>query len=328
MAWGNSSYYSWGFRALLDYADAVQWEANVKPIRGDVNNTKPLGNRRKKHINIKKDPTTQDIVVNFGCTEIVRYKPNGDVIINNGGWVSASTHEFLWALLRLPMRTFDGKAWVKCFYQPKDQDMGTLIPIERPVATAGEYILPNNTPVKFRLDPISNQWVSSELAMPFTHKVNREKANLVRKSYANFKRYLSGIVKLRTEVREKSYWGGQTETERVVVISGEELSQHRLRENSNNSVLRFNNASDELGKKVRNLMLSDNADDNYKAFLYIVRGQYAYGYVPNTGIAVYSDAVFEFYNRMLLFIHKHEVLDKEPMGTDHAKRDPYGAWFM
>ena len=93
MSWGNS-YRNWGFPPLMSYEAAAKWESNTTPVRGDANNTKPLGNRRKKWININKDPNTQDIFINFASTEIVRYKPNGDIIVNNGGWVSSTTPDF------------------------------------------------------------------------------------------------------------------------------------------------------------------------------------------------------------------------------------------
>ena len=45
MAWGNRS--GWDLPTLRNYKEASDWEAAVKPIRGDKNGTKPLGDRRK-----------------------------------------------------------------------------------------------------------------------------------------------------------------------------------------------------------------------------------------------------------------------------------------
>ena len=199
-----------------------------------------------------------------------------------------------------------------------------------PKAVAGEFVLPNNRPVTFRLDPINQQWTTSDVILPYTHRVNREKSNLVRKSYAKFKRYMSGIVKLRTEVREKTYWAGQTETEHVVVITKEELQQYTTATRTRNTVhpfIRLIPACDDMAQNLRGMMLSDDPQLNYSAFLQIARSAYGYGYVPNSGFAVYVDAIFDTYNKLLLFIHKHEVLERVQTSTDSAKRDAYGAWF-
>lgn len=328
MSWGRSR--SWGFPPLMSYAEVAKWETLVKPIRGDKNGTKPLGDRRKKWNNINRDPDTQDIFINYASTEIARYKPDGDIIVNNGGWVSATTHDFIYNLLRLHIRTMDRKARVSCFYHHEANDSNPeLMNISHePKAVAGEFVMPNNRPVTFRMDPINQQWTTSDVLLPYTHKVNREKSNLVRKSYAKFKRYMSGIVKLRTEVREKTYWNGQNETERLVVITKEELAQYtNATRGRNQPFLRLIPACDDMAQNLRGMMLSDDPQLNYSAFLQIARSAYGYGYVPHGGFAVYVDAIFDAYNKILLFIHKHEVLERVQTEADSAKRDAYGAWF-
>lgn len=326
MTWGRNR--SWGFPPIMDYASAARHEANVKPIRGDKNGTKPLGDRRKKWNNINRDPNSHDIFINYGSTEIVRYKPNGDVIVNNGGWPTATTHDFLYALLRLHVRTFDSKAWVSCYYQPGDIHDNQLGIIEKPVAVSGEWVMPNNTPLTFRMDTLSRQWVTSDIELPYTHRVNRQKANLVRKSYAKFRHYLIGITKLRTETREQTRWNGEVETERVVVVSKEELSSRGFPVSASSTHLVLRKHGEDTAKRVDQLMRSDDADANYEAFLQLVRGTYGYGYIPHAGIAVHPHALIEFYDKLLLFIHKDSVLVRTPAARAKAKRDPYGAWFM
>jgi hypothetical protein len=196
-----------------------------------------------------------------------------------------------------------------------------------PLAVSGEYIFPNNTPVTFWHDEISRSWVTSDITLPYTHKVNREKSNLVRKSYANFRRYLSGIIKLRTETRETPYWGGGTKTEHLILVTKEELSSHGFASNHSATHIRFNKASTGLAREARDYMLSTDPNDNYKAFLHIIRSVYGYGFIPHQGIGVYTKDIMPFLNKLLLFIHKNEVLERVSNETAKAKRDPYGAWF-
>jgi hypothetical protein len=316
MAYGNS-YRTWGFDALLNYDQAARWESLIKPIRGDANGTKPLGVRNKKHMNIRKDEDTQDIVLRLnGHADAVRYKRNGDIVINIGGYANIGMHEFLGQLLGMSVRTYDYNAWVMCYYRPNRMEP----------AVAGEYIMPLNTDMVFRMDALSRVWVTSDVAPAFTHKVNREKSNLVRKSYTTFTRYLRNMVKLRTEILEKAHWTGDTVVERVVTISNEEITNLGITAKYSERLV-FRPHSNGLAQNVRGMMISDDPEQHYKAFIHIAHGASGYSYMPQRGIAVYDYAITDFYNKFLLFAHKTDVLERVVSDNNSAKRDPYGAWF-
>lgn len=322
MAW-NNTYRTWGFPTMTTYDQAAYHEAQVKPIRGDANGTKPLGDRKKKYINIRRDETTSaenpDIVCRIGNTDVVRYKPNGDVVVNIGGYSSATTNDFLGQLLHMDVRTFDNKSWVKCFFQSN--------PMETPIG--GEHVLPKNEDVRFRMDALSRVWVTSDATPAYTHKVNREKSNLVRKSYASFTRYLRNMVKLRTETHEKKHWAGETTVERTVTISGEELKNLGIQTAGTGYAnrLRFRPHCDSMAQNIRGMMISDDPEQHYLAFAHIVRGASGYSYMPQKGLMVYADAIGDFYNKFLLFAHKNDVLEKVISDSTTAKRDLYGTWF-
>jgi len=315
MAYGQ--YRTWGFNALLDYDQAARWESEIKPIRGDANGTKPLGVRNKKHMNIRRDEDTQDIVLRLnGRSDAVRYRPNGDIVINIGGYANIGMHEFLGQLLLMDVRTYDYNAWVKCFYKGSPMD----------TAVSGEYIMPLNTDMVFRMDAITRQWVTSAVAPAFTRKVNRTKANLVRKSYASFTRYLRNMVKLRTEITEKQHWTGDKVVERVVTISTEELTGLGIKDNYQQRI-QFRSYSDDIAQNVRGMMISDDPEQHYRAFAHIAHGASGYSYMPQRGINVYANAITDFYDKFLLFAHKHDVLERVVSDNNKAKRDQYGAWF-
>jgi len=322
MAWGNSltSYRTWGFPTITDYDHAARREAETKPIRGDANGTKPLGDRKKKYVNIRTDapdPNTKnpDIVCRMGNTDIVRYKPNGDVVVNIGGWASATINDFLWHLLGLPARTYDNKTWVKCFYK--------ALPNE--TAVSGEYVLPNNRDVTFRKDEVARVWLSCDVAPAMTHKVIREKSNLVRKSYPAFTQYLRNMVKLRTETKETKHWTGEINVERVITVTVDEMKALNIDARIPN--LEFRKRGEPAAMNLRVMMLSDDPAQHYLAFILIIRGAYAWSYVPAAGLSVFDHVVTDFYNKLLLFIHKNEVLEEVPTDTNTAKRDTYRRWF-
>lgn len=322
MSW-NNTYRNWGFPTMTTYDQAAYHEARVIPIRGDKNGTKPLGDRKKKYINVRKDETYStekpDIVCRIGNTDVVRYKPNGDVVVNIGGYSSATTNDFLGQLLHMDVRTFDNKSWVRCVYQRN--------PME--TATSGEHVLPNNKDVTFRMDMPTRKWVTSDAAPAYTHRVNREKSNLVRKSYASFTRYLNNVVKLRTEISERRHWTGETVVERTVTISAEEMANLGIQTHMGYANrLQFRPHNDSLAQNIRGMMISDDPEQHYLAFAHIVRGASGYSYTPAKGISVYTNVITEFYKKFLLFAHKHDVLEKVISDSDSAKRDPYGAWFI
>lgn len=163
---------------LATYADAVRWESEVKPIRGRAVECKPLGARNKSHANIRKDG--KDIVVRLYNTDIVRYKPDNTIIINQGGYSSQTTRKYLNAVL--PM-------WFG-----SHQDMTTVWR-----GADGNLLLHSNGDNEFK--PISNS--VSEAKFYFVnpkpcviHTKNRAKSKRVRAQYAPFINYVRRIRKL------------------------------------------------------------------------------------------------------------------------------------
>lgn len=96
-----------GVPVLRNYAEAVLWEKLVTPIRGRSPECKPLGDRKKTHASIRRE--NEDIIVRIYQTDIVRYKPDGTVIIRQGGHESMATRAYLNAVLPLWFTTFQGQ---------------------------------------------------------------------------------------------------------------------------------------------------------------------------------------------------------------------------
>jgi hypothetical protein len=313
MAYGN--YRNWQLPRLTSYKDASLFEAGVKPIRGDANGTKPLGTRKQKWFNIRREEQTQDIVLRAHNTDVIRFKSNGDVVINNGGWVSSTTHDFLTEVLGLYVRTFDSKAWATCYFQPDG-----FINAE---PTHGQFVLPNNTDVT--ITRYLNSWLTKHMQGPSTHRVNREKANILRKSYVPFKRYMEGLIKLRAEAREYTTWRGNVMQQRVITFTTEELKdvpvlgQH------------FHPRDDDTAQALGAMMRSGDAAECYKAFVAIARssydGQRHYRPWGSKDFLVDPQSMRDYFKKLVLFIHKHDVLEKTPGDVSKAKRDPFGKWF-
>lgn len=178
-------------KSMYTYADAVRWELLVKPIRGRAEECKPLGARNKSHANIRKEG--DDIVVRLYRTDIVRYQPDGTIIVNQGGHESQTTRKYLNAILPMWFGSFQGKTHT---YRGTDD--------------VGYHILHSSTDNIFKIKPNSDPHAPLyHFVNPVpcvVHTKNRAKSKAVRERYAPFIRYVKNVKKLmggRIEIKER-----------------------------------------------------------------------------------------------------------------------------
>lgn len=179
---------------MKTYADAVRWELLVKPIRGRAEECKPLGARNKSHANIRKE--NQDIVVRLYRTDIVRYKPDGTIIVNQGGFESMTTRKYLNAILPMWFGTHQNMTFTY-----------------RGIDGGGYHLLHANGENVFKPIPNKPNNVSFPSDLHFVnprpcivHTKNRAKSKRVRARYAPFIRYVKNVTKLmggRIEIKER-----------------------------------------------------------------------------------------------------------------------------
>lgn len=181
-------------KCMTTYADAVRWEAEVKPIRGRAVECKPLGARNKSHANIRKDG--DDIVVCLYCTDIVRYKPNGTIIVNQGGHESQTTRKYLNAILPMWFGSHQDRTFVY-----RGMDGGGYCLLHSSGDNEFRWVKSNN--VSSALYP-QYHFVNPKPCV--IHTKNRAKSKRVRARYAPFIRYVKNVKKLmggRIEIKER-----------------------------------------------------------------------------------------------------------------------------
>ena len=82
---------------IADYDKAVRIEANIKPIRGRDTSTKPLVSRRQDQLTIRREVDhtnpNQDpnIVIKLYQTDIITFKPCGEIEVFLGNWLTRTT---------------------------------------------------------------------------------------------------------------------------------------------------------------------------------------------------------------------------------------------
>jgi hypothetical protein len=196
-------------KVLRNYAEAARWESQVKPIRGRAVECKPLGARNKSHANIRRE--SDDIVVRLYNTDIVRYKPDGSIIIRQGGYASQTTRKYLHAVLPMWFASHQGATTVAF------------------VGVPGSQIMHSNGDNVFAYEPNSVRLVFTNPVPCIIHKVNRKAMNAVRAKYAVFINYMKNIRKLLGEERftseppEKRYLSND---ELLALATSSEPSDH------------------------------------------------------------------------------------------------------
>jgi hypothetical protein len=189
-----------GLPRLTTYADALtRWE-NTKPIRGDEEQRRPVGNRSHKWHHIKKE-SDGTITIYEGSIPLLTYFPDDTVRITPSGyWNKATGHDMIREILHVNIWTEAGNSWIKC-------KGGTykLEPTVAPVwnAKIRQYTMPEKPQSDNRLkyDAEARDWVFLNAPKVTTHVVDRKGAKFVRERYANFTRYLSAMCKLHRDMK-------------------------------------------------------------------------------------------------------------------------------
>ena len=181
--WNRTDVYS---NRIKTYEEALAHEASVKPIRGKT--IKPLHRRRDTHLTIRKRTgfnfEGEEVVIKMYETDIVKYRPNGDIYVNIDGWVSMTTCQVLTDVLGADFHKYNNRMWVRCdipeSYTPH------ALPIDA------------HAPNIFRVN-MSNTLEFQNYKYPVVHNLSRQAANIVRKQYKSFRQYLTNNFKLRSE---------------------------------------------------------------------------------------------------------------------------------
>jgi len=187
MSWGSRTRF--GVNTIINYADAVALHDKIKPMQsGAHKGLKPVGDRRKPQNQIRRGENG-DIILKMYVTDVVTFEPDGKILISNGGWASKSTHDYISEILGVSVTTSDRQTWIKTTegYLPlrphtkETRDMHTgAQKVHDIFIREGNWLLAAVNP-----------------NYPVVYRVNKTQAALVRKPYAEFRRYMHGMVKLR-----------------------------------------------------------------------------------------------------------------------------------
>lgn len=166
---------------LRDYREAELFYNEVKPIRGRAEVIKPLGARR--------DADKYQIVSGNGYyaaklydTEVVKFLPDGEIVVSTGGYNTALTMQFIAEVLGIGANRQRGSNVFRI---------------------SGENYITKGKD-ELRIKHIGNgQFDIISENKHFHYAINRSGANNVRKRTADFRGYLKGFISLRTQEVKK-----------------------------------------------------------------------------------------------------------------------------
>jgi hypothetical protein len=162
-----------GLRRVQDYAKAVEIEAEIVPIRGKSPECKPLDKKRNKQsVTIRR--VGEDVVVKAYYTDLLTYKPDGEIVVDTNGYASVSTADILTQVLGVRVLPYGGRLWIQL---------------------AGWYVLGRGT----RLRLFYDRGFGGEVLNPIhvqVRQLNRKKTKVVRDKFRPFMDYARGMCKL------------------------------------------------------------------------------------------------------------------------------------
>lgn len=285
---------------IRDYAQACARHAEITPIR--KTDIRPIGPRRHKEMQIVKYEGTQEIAARLYQTDVVTYKPNGDIVVRIDGWASIATTEFATNVLGVPFDLFDNRMWVTAVLE----EGGETKPF--PLLSQGENI--------FRRCRSSDLLLTNPQACK-VHKINRQGANNVRQRYRSFRDYVDRMARLRGE--------------RSVRVSNEEMKDMFMQGNVlvmppllkvEASYVMPKHSLAEFQQLIEDHGVLDKTQDFYRAFLWLV-----YGVPTHRKWGVTNrDMLFRALDELTFYMHRGEAFEETELFGE-AKRDPYAKFF-
>ena len=163
-----------GLRRVEDYAKAVEIEAEIVPIRGKSPECKPLDTKRhKQSVTIRR--VGEDVVIKAYETDVLTYKPDGEIVVDTGGYSTMSTADVIGRVLGVRSRPYGGRLWIQLVGGWYAMGRGTRLVRGKENPTYVYPLNPIHVPVR---------------------QLNRKKTKVVRDKFRPFMDYARGMCKL------------------------------------------------------------------------------------------------------------------------------------
>jgi hypothetical protein len=100
------------FPFLLDYEAALRRHDSIKPKQGKNEGIRPLAERSRNSLNIRKVGEAEDLVIRLYGTDIITYRKNGEIVVNFGLWDSCTTRKTISAIAPCTLHRRYNQTWL------------------------------------------------------------------------------------------------------------------------------------------------------------------------------------------------------------------------
>lgn len=302
---------------LQSYEDAAKREAATKPIRGRTPEVKPLGRRSQAYYAIKREDNG-DICIVAGSAPVIRYRPNGDVLLYDFGyWNKATYNDIIGEVTGIHTTTVDSKMWARV-----DGGLFLVRPNPRARYYRGELrVGPGPIPEnifrrveKHADNPGYLVWTYVNPPGLIGHYIRRKEMRAVRQRYAAFIDYAKAMDSIRGDNKPepKEY----VEPFKVSFEAHDGRVYYAWhRAGMPPCIYGSSEFNHEHAATLASWMLSDDATDNYKAYLWlnVKRGYYHSA----------DKSIADTIDRVLIMHHHAEVLTKREASAGKVTKDRY-----
>ena len=281
-----------GIVHLRTYEEALSHLENTKPIRGTGANAGKISLGYRHRVAEFYLEMNEDKSIDCMCyrTAVVSFKPDGNIVIQNGGWSSITTCMFIEEVLGIRSMIRDSTVVVSF--------------------NGGEFKVANELCLK-RVD---GRLTALNQEPSVVHRVNRKQANIVRKEYAEFTKFFTGMMKLRED-------GLILDDEYIALFGADEgRGGHTVKAQMPNDVALRNEFEVDM---IIGMMQSKDPQDMYVASLRIVKQFGARSYWKNMGFRMSPASVKKAMDNLIFAKHKDTIFDVEEVPVGTIKKD---AW--
>lgn len=302
------------FPRLTSYADAEHWEAKTKPIRGRTPEVKPLGRRSQAYYSIKREENG-DICVYCGHAILLRYRPDDTLhIYDPGYWNKATYNDVICQVSGISTFTEDRKMWASV-----DNGRYLIRPSpKRKYMGDGKYADPTGPMPEniFKYTGKFSQWAYVNPPALTTHVIRRKEMRMVRERYAAFTAYATALDSIRERYPQPQEYaepfGIEFETYGNGVTPYYSWFHDRMPPAPHRVEFTHTHAAE-----LTALMLSEDATDNYRAYLWLnVKREWDHAK---------TTTITDLIDRVLIMHHHKEVLTTREATAGKVTKDRY-AW--
>jgi hypothetical protein len=175
------------FARLYTYEQAKRHFHSIKPYtKGRNKGLSPFAERSRHWLTMRQEG--EDYVITLYRTDIIRFKPDGRMVVKQGGWDTPTTHEVIGRVLGTEIFIRDHKGWITARREGRSE--------------VGCYVLHKEDECVFKRGSIADPnsygtgLVYLNPPVPVIHKLNRSKYEAIKKEYKPFINYAKRMAKL------------------------------------------------------------------------------------------------------------------------------------